>query len=457
MVYSFGKHSDWSNSNLSVRNELRHLTLQGRQTTSSSCPSNSKGHCNPPENYHTKYKNVASGQRNVDTDSCAFENQCKQNFNHVQVNSVDASDHMDAAHSLISELNLLYHHKHSNKKMLFQIQKDNQFVLLGDILFHILQFLTPKDLSTACRVCGRWREATLAVPLLDQRLQWWQGDTCTSLEISPQHPTGPPLSEPLSVHMFGLPPLPCDESLELQLPLRANLQRLKWQTPSLVQRNLIRSLMARRDVMTISQHLSGKTSGCMIALVAILQQEIASNRNHCRRKDVQKTQPFGLVVVPSRRAALQAAVYCRWLAQRSPIVTASCYSEAARAPQLRKLGQAVVDILVATPRRLRFLLQENIVSLDNVIFVLLDNLDELVEQALEATEFVVQALPQTRTSCVNSNQDLTATTHPKRIPVMNFLNASKFLRNEIVIFHEGFSPPPVPSNPRWMTVDEVYD
>jgi superfamily II DNA/RNA helicase len=150
-------------------------------------------------------------------------------------------------------------------------------------------------------------------------------------------------------------------------------------------------------------------------------------------------------------------VYCRWLAQRSALVTASCYSEAARGPQLMKLGQAVVDILVATPRRLRYLLQEKFVTLENVIFVLLDNVDELIDQALEATEFVVQALPQKRISCSNSNQDLTATHHPKRIAVMNFLNSSKFLHNEIVIYHEGFSPPPIPNFPRWTTVDEHYD
>eukprot|EP00667_Euglena_gracilis_P008263 EG_transcript_8372 len=445
-MHALGRHCEWSQSSLG--NEFECLTLRD------SLPSLSAAHSESSDGFHAadkhpKIRSSAGGQGSRGFDSRALNvNRRWEHFHHVEAQS--CAD--DATESKLKH----HHQKQHNKER--TPRRDKYFVFLGDVLFQILQFLAPKDLATACRVSSRWREATLAVPFLDQRLKWWQGDSSTSLESSPRYPTGPPLSEPAAVHVFGLPPLPCDEPLELQLSLRANLQRLGWQTPSLVQRNLIRSLMARRDVMTIAQHLSGKTAGCMIALVAILQQqENFGTRGHSRRKNAPRTQPVGLVVVPSRVAALQAAVYCRWLAQRSPIVTASCYSEAARAPQLRKLGQSVVDILVATPRRLRFLLQENIVTLDNVIFVLLDNLDELIDQSLEATEFVVQVLPQKRISCANSNQDLTATTHPKRTPVMNFLNTSKFLHNEIVIFHEGFSPPPIPDCPRWTTVDEGYD
>jgi hypothetical protein len=143
-----------------------------------------------------------------------------------------------------------------------------------------------------------------------------------------------------------------------------------------------------------------------------------------------------------------------------------------------QLGQSVVDVLVATPRRLRLLLQANVVTLEHVVVVVLDSVDkkqakgellfggvvfhgfsapELVDQALEATEFLVQMLPLKRISCANANQDLSAQTNPRRVPVMNFLTTSKFLHDEIVIFHDGFSPPPVATCPRWKTVDANYD
>jgi len=332
------------------------------------------------------------------------------------------------------------------------------FAFIDEILVQVLQFLTPKELCTACHVSSRWLEATLAVPLLNQRRQWWQGDRSMALERAPLFPAGPPLRDASSVHVLGVPPIPCDDSLDLPTALRTNLQRLGWLAPSTVQRHLIPAFLARRDVMAMAQHLSGKTAGCMIGMIAVLlQPEHVGARMQRGRQGAMRTQPSGLVVVPSRAAAIQAAIYCRWLAQRSPIVTASCYSEAARGPQLMQLGQSVVDVLVATPRRLRLLLQANVVTLEHVVVVVLDSVDELVDQALEATEFLVQMLPLKRISCANANQDLSAQTNPRRVPVMNFLTTSKFLDDEIVIFHDGFSPPPVATCPRWKTVDANYD
>lgn len=136
-------------------------------------------------------------------------------------------------------------------------------------------------------------------------------------------------------------------------------------TPFPIQQKTIPDALAGRDVSGRAPTGSGKTIAFGIPLVT-------------RITNATPRRPHGLVLVPTRELAAQVASELQMLAgPKGPSVLA-IFGGVAFGPQVNRLRRGV-DIVVACPGRLADLVQQRLVDLDEVEFVVIDEADRLAD------------------------------------------------------------------------------
>ncbi|MGO4634183.1 DEAD/DEAH box helicase [Streptomyces sp. 2RAF24] len=170
--------------------------------------------------------------------------------------------------------------------------------------------------------------------------------------------------------LTGTPPLPAAESFDaMDLP-EAVLTTLAAQgvtTPFPIQSAALPSALAGRDVLGRGRTGSGKTLAFGLALLA---------RTAGRRAAAKK--PLALVLVPTRELAQQVtealAPYARALDLRLATVVGGM--QAGRQAQELKAG---AEVLIATPGRLKDLIERRDCRLDEVAVTVLDEADQMAD------------------------------------------------------------------------------
>ncbi|MGW5418720.1 DEAD/DEAH box helicase [Streptomyces sp. NPDC003943] len=184
----------------------------------------------------------------------------------------------------------------------------------------------------------------------------------------------------------GTPPLPAAERFDdMELP-EAVLTTLAAQgvtTPFPIQSATLPSALAGRDVLGRGRTGSGKTLAFGLALLA---------RTAGRRADAKK--PLALVLVPTRELAQQVTEaltpYAEALRLRLATVVGGLQS-GRQAGELR----AGAEVLVATPGRLRDLVERRDCRLDQVEIAVLDEADQMADMGFlpQVTELLDQVRP----------------------------------------------------------------
>jgi len=156
-----------------------------------------------------------------------------------------------------------------------------------------------------------------------------------------------------------------------------NAQRCKFRKPTPVQRHSIPIACAGRDLMACAQTGSGKTAAFCFPMIATLLRN-----NPPPGPRGRKAFPYALVLSPTRELASQiheeSRKFC-WETGLRPVV---CYGGAPVGLQLREIERGC-DILVATPGRLTDLLERARVSLQRIMFLIMDEADRMLDMGFE--------------------------------------------------------------------------
>lgn len=205
--------------------------------------------------------------------------------------------------------------------------------------------------------------------------------------------------------------------LPKSLVTRLNAMGITEPTP--IQNQAIPHALNGRDVMGLAQTGTGKTAAFGLPLVAQMLELTG--------KPAPKTVR-GLVLAPTRELAGQIAENLRAYAMGSPVKVAMVVGGQSINAQIKRLERGV-DLLVATPGRLIDLMDRRALRLDETVFLVLDEADQMLDLGfIHALRKISGLLPAERQTMLFS------ATMPKQ---MNEL-ASSYLNRPIRV---EVSPP----------------
>ncbi|MFH1748336.1 MAG: DEAD/DEAH box helicase [Planctomycetota bacterium] len=151
--------------------------------------------------------------------------------------------------------------------------------------------------------------------------------------------------------------------LGLSRPLLAALERVGFQKPTDIQRELIPPALAGRDCLGQARTGTGKTAAFALPLL-------------------QRVQPGhgiqALVLVPTRELAAQVGEHVHMLSPQQTPRTLVVYGGTSIGSNLREL-KAGVDIVVGTPGRILDLIQRRALDLRGVKLAVLDEVDRMLD------------------------------------------------------------------------------
>jgi superfamily II DNA/RNA helicase len=175
-------------------------------------------------------------------------------------------------------------------------------------------------------------------------------------------------------------------SLGLDPSLLATLTALGYTTPTPVQREAIPAAIAGGDLLVSSQTGSGKTAAFLLPAL--------------QRLYVPATGPgIGpriLVLTPTRELALQVQKSAHGYGSTQRMRTASVVGGMPYGLQLKQLSRPV-DIVIATPGRLKDHMDRRTVSLGRVEMLVLDEADRMLDMGFqEEIDAIVARIPKER-------------------------------------------------------------
>src|SRR5581483_6316917 len=144
--------------------------------------------------------------------------------------------------------------------------------------------------------------------------------------------------------------------------LRALAQE-KFITPSEIQALLIPRALAGVDILGQARTGTGKTAAFGIPILQKAEKGLATQ---------------AIILVPTRELAVQVDTEIKRLGQYTPIRSVAVFGGQKIAAQVKFLKHHP-EILVGTPGRVIDLLDRRIISLDNVRFVVLDEVDRMLD------------------------------------------------------------------------------
>lgn len=145
-----------------------------------------------------------------------------------------------------------------------------------------------------------------------------------------------------------------------------------FKTPSPIQSQCWPILASGRDVIGIAQTGSGKTLAYGLAGILHIGQF----------KDAKKVCPRMLIVAPTRELAMQNEQVITAAGKQCRLNTLCIYGGVPKYEQKKSLKRGV-HVIVATPGRLKDLIQEGCCDLSKVTYVVLDEADRMLDEGFE--------------------------------------------------------------------------
>ena len=149
--------------------------------------------------------------------------------------------------------------------------------------------------------------------------------------------------------------------------------------PTPVQQQAIPRILAGKDLIAIAQTGTGKTAAFTLPM---LQNLLSSDRIHPKA-------PRALILTPTRELALQVFQAVQVYGKDTGITALVLHGGVSYDPQLEKI-QAGVDVIVATPGRLRDHMHQKNVRLADVELLVLDEADRMLDMGFaEDVDFII--------------------------------------------------------------------
>ena len=178
--------------------------------------------------------------------------------------------------------------------------------------------------------------------------------------------------------------------LGLSPVLVETVDTLGYDAPTPIQQHAIPPLLEGHDVLGLAATGTGKTAAFSLPILHALETAPDGNA------------PFGLVIVPTRELARQAARALRGYGKALRARVVEVYGGASIGQQIRELRRGC-DIVVATPGRAVDLLNRKALDLGGVACLVLDEADEMLDMGFaEDLEELLAACPEDRQTALFS-------------------------------------------------------
>lgn len=176
-------------------------------------------------------------------------------------------------------------------------------------------------------------------------------------------------------------------------PLKENIIKKGYQNPTPIQDQAIMPMLQGRDLIGLANTGTGKTAAFLIPIID---------------KIFKTRQDKALIITPTRELAVQIKDELRSFADDMKIYSALLIGGANLHRQVSDIRRNP-HVVIATPGRLKDLVQRKVVRLDEFSIFVLDEVDLMVDIGfIEDIKFFLQYLPQQRQSLFFS-----ATINPK--------------------------------------------
>ena len=156
--------------------------------------------------------------------------------------------------------------------------------------------------------------------------------------------------------------------------LRHCIDACKFSKPSPIQSQAWPILTMGRDMVGIAETGSGKTLAFALPALSALSQD-AQNGKH--------RAPRMLVLSPTRELAMQSAAVLEEFGAVVGLRSLTIYGGVSKLSQVTSLKQGNADCLVATPGRLKDLIQERSCVLSQIQYLVLDEADRMLDMGFE--------------------------------------------------------------------------
>lgn len=157
------------------------------------------------------------------------------------------------------------------------------------------------------------------------------------------------------------------KQLSLSSPILQAISEAGYETPTQIQQQAIPHILNGKDLIGCAQTGTGKTAAFSIPMLQRLEENPTNNK-HIR----------ALVLTPTRELAIQIEDNVKQYSKHIKIKQLSIFGGVSQNRQERALSHGV-DVLIATPGRLLDLMQQKIVNLSNIEFLVLDEADRMLD------------------------------------------------------------------------------
>lgn len=173
------------------------------------------------------------------------------------------------------------------------------------------------------------------------------------------------------------------EELKINEKIKRALKDMDYKIPSPIQEKAIPVLLDGKDVIGCAQTGTGKTCAFMIPIIESLLAE-------------QRDGIKALILTPTRELAIQiyenAIAYTKYTKLKSLAI----YGGVKEGQQISKL-KAGVNILIATPGRLLDFMNQGIVKISHIKFLVLDEADRMLDMGfINDVKKILLKVPATR-------------------------------------------------------------
>ena len=180
--------------------------------------------------------------------------------------------------------------------------------------------------------------------------------------------------------------------LGLADPIQRALTSRNHLVPTPIQAGSIPQLLEGRDMLGIAQTGTGKTGAFALPILHKLS----------RNNDGSTRNARALVLAPTRELAIQIGDEFRAYGQNLHLRQTLIYGGVSQKPQVSGL-QRGVDIIIATPGRLLDLMNQRLVKLNAIEYLVLDEADRMLDMGfIRDIRKIMAVLPKTRQSLLFS-------------------------------------------------------
>eukprot|EP00357_Protocruzia_adherens_P017219 CAMPEP_0115033094 /NCGR_PEP_ID=MMETSP0216-20121206/39612_1 /TAXON_ID=223996 /ORGANISM="Protocruzia adherens, Strain Boccale" /LENGTH=740 /DNA_ID=CAMNT_0002411245 /DNA_START=34 /DNA_END=2256 /DNA_ORIENTATION=+ len=175
----------------------------------------------------------------------------------------------------------------------------------------------------------------------------------------------------------------------LPQPLIESIHKIGYETPTAIQLQGIPIGLIKRDLIGIAETGSGKTAAYVLPLLAYVMSLPPLDDS------TAQDGPYGIVLAPTRELAIQINEETQKFAQFLDIRTAVVVGGRSIEEQASQLRRGV-EILIGTPGRIKDCLDRAFTVLNQCLYLVLDEADEMISLGLEETvNQILDALPAT--------------------------------------------------------------